>query len=67
MFDTAFKAVTNLVLEEIQEQPKQETTGLLSRSVMPKQDSKKMNARQTVAKYVQQIRNRRKGYNNGRT
>lgn len=67
MFDTGFKAVTNLVLEESQEQPKPETTGLLSRSVMPKQGKKQMTPKQTVAKYVQQIRSRRKGYNNGRT
>mgnify|MGYP001269418035 CR=1 FL=1 len=66
MFDTAFKAVTNLKLPTVQ-QPKKETSGLLSRNVTPKTNSNSKDVRQTVAKYVQQIRNRRKAYRDGTT
>ena len=66
MFDAAFKAVTNLKLPT-EQQPKKETSGLLSRSNTPQMTKEKMDARQTVAKYVQQIRNRRKAYRDGTT
>jgi hypothetical protein len=49
------------------QQPKKETSGLLSRSNTPKMTKENMDARQTVAKYVQQIRNRRKAYRDGTT
>ena len=66
MFDAAFKAVTNLKLPT-EQQTKKETSGLLSRRNMPQLTKENMDARQTVAKYVQQIRNRRKAYRDGTT
>jgi len=67
MYDVAFKAVSNLQLPTQKVETSSASKGLLSRSIRPTQDSKTMDAKQTVAKYVMQIRNRRKGFNDGRS